>query len=125
MGFGKSMKRELGVEVSGSVAAAGGDRWRRRRWGVVLSDWPLLIFFVVLQVADVVTTNSALALPGNAEGNPLMAAYQANLGAAWWAPKVAVIGLAWVLQPLMRRQWPMICAISYYAMIVSGNMTHL
>jgi hypothetical protein len=113
-----------GTEASGVVAGASAGRCRRR-WGVALSDWPLLILFILLQVADVLTTNVGLALAGNSEGNPLMAAYQAGLGAMWWLPKIAVIGLAWVLQPLMRRQWPMICAISYYALIVSGNLTHL
>jgi len=113
------------ADPSGADAADSAKQRRRRWWGVAPSDWPLLILFVVLQVADVITTNIALALPGNVEGNALMAAYQANLGAAWWLPKVAVVGLAWFLQPLMRRQWPMICAISYYALIVSGNLTHL
>jgi len=123
--YGGHRNSEPAADPSGVAAVETAARWRRRRCGVALSDWPLLILFVILQVADVITTNSALALPGNAEGNPLMASYQAQLGAAWWLPKLAVVGLAWLLQPLMRRQWPMICAISYYAMIVSGNLTHL
>jgi hypothetical protein len=124
MMWAKKRNCELGTEAFEAVAVTGAGR-SRRRWGVALSDWPLLILFILLQVADVLTTNAGLALAGNSEGNPLMAAYQAGLGAMWWLPKVTVIGLAWVLQPLMRRQWPMICAISYYALIVSGNLTHL
>jgi len=61
-------------------------RWPGRR-----TDWLLLILFVDLQLADVVSTNYALALPGVWEANPLMAMSQAKLGTAWWLPKLAAI----------------------------------
>src|SRR5436190_24397505 len=56
--------------------------------------WVLLILFIALQVADVVTTNYALAVPGNWEANPLMELAQAHFGLSWWIPKIAAAGLA-------------------------------
>ena len=53
--------------------------------------WLSLALFVGLQIADLVTTNHALTIPGIWEANPLMALMQAKLGAAWWLPKLAVV----------------------------------
>lgn len=85
----------------------------------------LLILFAALQVADVITTNFALAVPGVWEANPLMALMQARLGSAWWLPKLAVVGFVCFATPLLRRRWPMILVVSYYMMIVSINLAHL
>jgi len=85
----------------------------------------LWILFFGLQIADVVTTNYALAVPGNWEANPLMQLSQTHLGAAWWLPKVAAIGLAAAVAPRRSRQWPILCAVSYYIIIVSGNLACL
>jgi len=49
--------------------------------------WLTVALFVGLQIADVITTNHALTIPGIWEANPLMAWAQAELGAAWWLPK--------------------------------------
>jgi hypothetical protein len=65
-------------------AALARGRWTWR-WPGRRTDWLLLILFVDLQLADVVSTNYALALPGVWEANPLMAMSQAKLGIAWWA----------------------------------------
>src|SRR5258707_6105195 len=65
--------------------------------------WILLILFVELQIADILTTNHALALPGVWELNPLMAMSQAKLGAAWWVPKLAVVAYLCLAATLMRR----------------------
>ena len=46
-------------------------------------NWALLTVFIALQVADVVTTNYALAVPGNWEVNPLMEFAQTHLGSSW------------------------------------------
>ena len=107
-------------------------RRSRVRLGSVVSDpsseplpranWALLILFIALQVADVVTTNHALAVPGNWELNPLMELAQAHLGPSWWIPKLAAAGLAAVVVLHIRRPWPIACAVSYYALIVSGNL---
>jgi len=72
-----------------------------------------------------VTTNYALAVPGIREANPLMAFSQAKLGAAWWLPKLVVVGFICLARPLSRKRWPMILVISYYSMIVCGNIAQL
>ncbi len=87
--------------------------------------WVLLILFVSLQVADVVTTNYALAVPGNWEVNPLMKFFQTYLGPAWWLPKTAVVALAANVVLRIRRAWPIACAVSYYLLIVSSNLACL
>src|SRR5207245_8154972 len=87
--------------------------------------WLLLILFISLQVADVVTTNYALAVPGNWEVNPLMKFAQAYLGPLWWIPKIAAAGLAAGVVLHIRRQWPIACAVSYYLLVVSGNLACL
>jgi hypothetical protein len=50
---------------------------------------------------------------------------QASLGAAWWLPRVVVVGFVCLATPLLRRRWPMILVVSYYAMIVCINIAHL
>ena len=87
--------------------------------------YPLwLLLFVGLQIADIVTTNHALALPGVWEANPLMAWSQAQLGAFWWLPKLAVAGYLSLSAPFMRRRWPMIFAVSVSGLCVLGNLAN-
>jgi hypothetical protein len=105
----------------GGAARAG----RRRRRATSHPCWLLLILLGTLQVADIVTTNYALAVHGVAEANPLVASWQAHLGAAWWLPKLAVVGLVCFATPLARRRWAMICVVSLYAAAVAGNLAHL
>jgi hypothetical protein len=85
----------------------------------------LLLLFVELQLADIVSTNSALAIPGLWEANPLMALAQAKLGGVWWLPKAVPVALCCFAAPLLKRSWPLIFAVMYYAMIVSGNFAQL
>ena len=85
----------------------------------------LLLLFALLQVADVVTTNYALAVPGVWEANPLMALMQSRFGAAWWLPKVAAVGFICLATPLLRRRWPLLLVVAYYSLVVSINITHL
>lgn len=85
----------------------------------------LLMLFVELQFADILSTNSALAVPGVWEANPLMALAQGKLGAAWWLPKAAAVALCCFAAPLSGRSWPLIAATGYYAAIVSGNLAQL
>src|SRR5262245_53481123 len=115
--------------------------WNRRRgragsrWATVVPgprnqplpgvNWVLLILFIALQVADVVTTNHALAVPGNWEVNPLMEFVQAQLGSSWWVPKIAAAGLAAIVVSHLRRPWPIAGVVSYYILIVSGNLACL
>jgi Domain of unknown function (DUF5658) len=85
----------------------------------------MLLLFVELQLADILSTNHALARPGVLEANPLMAFSQAELGAAWWLPKLAAIGLIAAIAPWSRRRWPMVAMISISCAAVLINCAHL
>jgi Domain of unknown function (DUF5658) len=105
-------------------AATASRRWRWQ-WPGTRTNWLLLILFVDLQLADVVSTNYALALPGVWEANPLMAISQAKLGTAWWLPKLAAIGLVALTVPWSRRRWPMIMIVVVSGGAVLLNLAHL
>src|SRR5438876_4926216 len=106
-----------------SGTAAVRRQWRRRP--KTRAFWLVLLLFIALQIADVVTTNCALALPGHWEANPLMALSQTHLGDAWWLPKAAGVGFFCVMATLSRRRWPVIFAASYYFLVVFGNLAQL
>jgi hypothetical protein len=89
------------------------------------AHWILWILFIELQIADVVTTNRALAVPGNWEANPLMQLSQTHLGAVWWLTKIPVIVFAAVAASSSLRPWPMFVAVWYYVIVVSGNLASL
>ena len=108
----------------GFGTAAPQGRFRPRPWPVPRTYWILLILFVELQIADILTTNQALAVPGVWELNPLMAMSQAKLGAAWWVPKLAVVAYLCVAATFMRRRWPIIFAVSVSGLAVLGNISH-
>ncbi|MGA7863772.1 MAG: DUF5658 family protein [Stellaceae bacterium] len=98
-------------------------RIRPDPWPASRTYWILLILFVELQIADILTTNHALALPGVWELNPLMAISQAKLGAAWWVPKLAVVAYLCLAATFMRRRWPIIFAVSVSGLAVLGNIS--
>jgi len=85
----------------------------------------LLGAFGALQIADVITTNYALAIPGNREINPIMQLFQTHLGAVWWLPKVAAVGFAAVAVPPTLRPWPILFVVWYYVIVVSANLASL
>jgi hypothetical protein len=85
----------------------------------------LLMLFVELQFADILSTNHALARPGVWEANPLMALSQAKLGAVWFLPKLAAILLVAAVAPLSRRQWPIVAMVSVSCIAVLTNIAHL
>ena len=85
----------------------------------------LLILLIGLQIADVVTTDYALRVPGIWEANPLMALAQAKLGAVWWLPKLAVTAYLCAMATAMRPCWPVIVVISFSGLVVLGNLTQL
>jgi Domain of unknown function (DUF5658) len=85
----------------------------------------MLLLFVELQLADILSTNQALARPGVWEANPLMAFSQARLGAAWWLPKLAAVGLIAAMAPWSRRRWPMAGMISISCAALLINCAHL
>jgi len=62
-----------------------------------LSRKIMVATFLLAQLADILTTNAALAR-GAWEGNPMMAAAQAALGVSWFVPKLALVALLlWML----------------------------
>lgn len=87
--------------------------------------WLLLALFIELQIADIVSTNYALAIPGVREVNPLMAFSQANLGTIWWLPKLAAVALLSAAAFVFRRPWPVILAVSVSGLCVLANLSHL
>src|ERR1044071_1426919 len=109
--------------LGGSVRAAC-TMWRAVVRGS--AAWLILIaLFVSLQLADIVTTNIGLTLPGNWEANPLMAIAQTHLGVFWWIPKAAVVFFVCFAAPFTRRRWLMVYAVGYCALTVSGNLLTL
>jgi Domain of unknown function (DUF5658) len=84
----------------------------------------LLAIFSALQVADVLTTNVALAMPGTAEVNPVMALSMAELGAAWWLPKaVLVVYVAWILRRIPA--WPLGALTAINIAVVVNNLAYI
>jgi len=90
-----------------------------------------LVLFTMLQLADIVTTNRALALPGNAEVNPVMASAMSHLGAAWWLPKLLVFGLIFVVARYASDRRSKLLTSAFYAavaitfLVVANNLTRL
>jgi hypothetical protein len=106
----------------GAAVARGGST--PCQWQASRIYWILLILFVELQIADILTTNKALAVPGVWELNPLMAMSQAKLGAAWWVPKLTAVAYLCLAATFMRRRWPIIFAVSVSGLAVLGNISH-
>ena len=90
----------------------------------LLAYWLTLALFLASQIADIVTTNHALRIPGIREANPLMARARAKLGAAWWLPKLAVAAHLCVAATFLRRCWPIVFAVSVSGLCVLGNISH-
>jgi Domain of unknown function (DUF5658) len=107
----------------GAVANGNGTELRRRSAARVY--WSFLVIFASLQVADVITTNYALGTPGNWEANPIMQLSQAQFGVAWWIPKAGAVGFAAIVIPRLKPRWPMVFAVSYYVVLIIGNLVCL
>ena len=85
----------------------------------------MILILVVLQIADVATTNYGLALPGRQEGNPVMAWAQGTLGDHWWLLKLGLAGLGIAALSRLRSSWPLQVVVGYYAAIVMANASHI
>jgi hypothetical protein len=83
----------------------------------------MLMLFVAVELADVVTTDHALAI-GALEVNPFMAWAQASLGQWWWFPKMMIACTVCAIGYKAQRLWPMVMAIVFSAACVVINFSH-
>jgi hypothetical protein len=96
-----------------------------RRPPALLAKASFLALIVLLQCADVVTTNRALTHPGVWEGNPLMAWCMGCLGDAWWAPlKLTFVAYMLATLPFIRRTWPLALVSGFFVVLVVNNLTY-
>jgi len=92
-----------------------------------MAKFVLLAIFIVLQIADVVTTNHALAMSGLTERNPVMMASMDHLGALWWLPKLALVFYIAVILRRMPRMpaWPLGALAGMNLAVVANNLTFI
>ena len=83
-----------------------------------------LLFFAALQLADVVTTNHALAAASATEGNPIMAIAMTHLGEVWWLPKVAIVAFSMIAVRQIRRRWPFSLVTAILVALVANNLIY-
>jgi len=89
-------------------------------------NWALLILFLALQVADVVTTNYALAVPGNWGDQSADGVRSGPFGAhPGGYQKSQPLGSPPLWCCTSGARGPIACAVSYYVLIVWGNLTCL
>jgi hypothetical protein len=85
-----------------------------------------LLCIALAQLADVISTNVALRVPGAFEANPVVLLSHTMLGNFWWLPKlVLLLGIAVTLRFIERLdRW---CALAfvganaYYLMVITEN----
>ena len=89
----------------------------------MISRFDLLVIFVILQVADVMSTNAAIGRPGVTEGNPVVRALMIAHGENWWiAPKIALVAAAILVVRRVPRRWPLIALSALYMAVVINNL---
>jgi hypothetical protein len=87
----------------------------------------VVLLLVVLQIADVISTNIALARPGAVETNPVVILALAHLGEFWWLPKLMILvpialGIRAGGLRSRREQIAMGTAVALYAVIIANNL---
>ena len=87
----------------------------------------VVLLFVLLQIADVISTNIGLARPGLAEANPMMTLALSQLGSFWWLPKLALlVPIALGIRAGGLRGWREQIALgavsALYAVVVTNNL---
>ena len=91
----------------------------------LLTKATLVLMVLLLQGADVVTTNRALTHPGVWEGNPLMAWCMEWFGAFWWAPlKLGFVAYMLATLPFIRWTWPLVVVAGLFCILVVNNLTY-
>jgi Domain of unknown function (DUF5658) len=89
----------------------------------MITRFDLLVVFILLQVADIITTNDGLTRPGVREANHWILAHMHNYGDLWWLqPKLALIGIAIVVARQARWRWPLALVCFLYVGIVTNNL---
>lgn len=86
--------------------------------------WLLLVVFVLLQIADVWTTNKVLARGGR-EKNPIVRFLMRLFGQLWWVPKLILTigcGLYLAVQPWPEGPLWLVFIIVLYAWVVWSNL---
>jgi uncharacterized protein DUF5658 len=84
----------------------------------------MLAAFVLIEVADLATTN-AIIQRGGTEANPLMAWAMTSFGGAWVIPKLALVAIALCLLPRFKRLWHVAVAVGASAIPVASNLVVL
>ena len=82
----------------------------------------LVALIILLQVADVMTTNAALGLQGTWESNPIMAWGQAHLGGLWWSPKIVFITILAVMLLRFARPRPAFIVAAIWMLVIASNL---
>jgi hypothetical protein len=89
----------------------------------MITRFDLLVIFILLQVADILTTNDALARPGVREANQFIQAHMHAYGDLWWLqPKLALIAVAMVVARQVRWRWPLAVVCVIYVGITANNL---
>ena len=83
-----------------------------------------LSLLTMLQVADIVTTNHALAAGNAWEANPVIALAMVHFGAIWWLPKLAFLAFAMLAVRRIRRRWPLNLVVSVLGVLVVNNLLY-
>ncbi len=96
---------------------------RRKNVHLITMARILSFLFVVVAGFDVISTNAALAA-GHVEGNPVLRAIQADLGAWWSIPKIGVhliLGLLILWHPSLRMvSMACLVIVGYIAIIINN-----
>lgn len=93
--------------------------------------WVVIFVLLLLQVADVVTSNAVLASQAGAwEVNPVMRSAMAHFGALWWTPKavfaIGIIVLTSMLRGVSRRTMAAAVAVTGgYVVVILNNLACL
>jgi hypothetical protein len=116
--------------ISQRLSEMGGALRRRANWQAA-KLWGIravLVMLAVAQLADVLTTNRALAgSPGAFEANPLMHMLMTYLGPWWWLWKAAVAGffvtMAFTIRQPSRRELVVAGAVAkVYVLVLINNL---
>ena len=110
--------------AAGTSSAGVGEATANLRARVLAAASPkaiLLTLVAILQLADIATTNTILAMPTGGEGNPVMAYAQHALGSAWPIPKLLLMVGVIAIVAHARTARPAAVLLAMYALTVANN----